>query len=182
MNIIQFISHNYRLYKINKLCKVYNIKNYTINSDCSIDVYGNVDLQNCNITEFLVQFNIISGSFDCSYNNLTTLKGCPRHVGGSFYCNSNNLNSFDHCPEFVGGDFLGYQNNISQLVKLPSCIKLGLLTNSGLSLSHTVENFSILLNCKIDDNDLFLDKDFKNSYINWRRIYQRTKLIETILE
>ena len=34
--------------KIHDICKVYNINNYTINSDGSIDVDGNVNLSTVN--------------------------------------------------------------------------------------------------------------------------------------
>ena len=29
---------------------------------------------------------VIKGDFDCSFNELTSLEGCPKEVGGNFYC------------------------------------------------------------------------------------------------
>ena len=37
--------------EIHDICKKYNIENYTINSDGSIDVDGNVNLSKMNLTE-----------------------------------------------------------------------------------------------------------------------------------
>jgi len=48
---------------IDSICKQYNIKNYTINSDGSIDVDGNVSLSN--ITQLPLKFGKVTGSFNC---------------------------------------------------------------------------------------------------------------------
>ena len=69
---------------ISLICEKYNIKNYTINPDGSIDVNGSVDLSQYKLIELPLRFNKITGYFDCSNNNLTSLKGCPRWVGGNF--------------------------------------------------------------------------------------------------
>ena len=76
---------------IQDICKQYNIKNYTINPDGSIDVDGDVSLNYKNLTELPLRFNKVTGYFYCRFNQLTTLKGSPRWVGGSFYCNYNQL-------------------------------------------------------------------------------------------
>ena len=52
-----------------------------------------------------VKFGNVSGHFDCSRNNLTTLEGAPKKVGGIFSCINNNLTSLDFCPTYVGDDF-----------------------------------------------------------------------------
>jgi hypothetical protein len=87
---------------IHDICKRYNIKNYTINDDGSIDVNGNVDLYNNGFVELPLRFNKVTGCFDCGYNNLTTLEGCPRWVGGFFYCSRNELTSLEFSPDYVG--------------------------------------------------------------------------------
>jgi hypothetical protein len=43
--------------KIRYICKKYNIDNYTINPDGSIDVYQNVDLSNNDLYEIPLKFN-----------------------------------------------------------------------------------------------------------------------------
>ena len=105
--------------EIDKLCKMYNIKNYTINEDGSIDVDGNVDLINKGLTKLPLKFNKVNGSFHCNGNNLTTLKGSPKYVGIDFYCYENSLSSLKHSPEYVGGLFSCTSNIITSLVYSP---------------------------------------------------------------
>ena len=89
---------------IHDICKQYEIENYTINDDGSIDVNGDVYLNYKKLTELPLTFNKVSGSFDCDYNKLTTLKGCPRWVGGSFSCQYNQLTN-NYCDTEILGDF-----------------------------------------------------------------------------
>ena len=73
---------------IEKWLKEYNIKNYTINDDFTIDVVGNVNLNKRNLVRFpeYIQFGIVKGYFDCYYTHLTSLKGAPKSVGTFFSC------------------------------------------------------------------------------------------------
>ena len=95
---------------IHKICKEYGIQNYTINEYGSIDVDGNVDLSNKNLTRIPLKFRNVSGIFSCRFNQLTSLEGCPKSVGGDFYCSNNQLTSLEGCPQSVGGYF-DCQNN-----------------------------------------------------------------------
>jgi hypothetical protein len=90
---------------IHDICKKYNIKNYTINDDGTIDVDGDVDLSGYDLSEIPLTFNKVSGYFYCSYNKLTTLKGSPKWIGSSFSCDRNQLTSLEFSPDYVGGDF-----------------------------------------------------------------------------
>lgn len=65
-----FIVRNLRLFEnyksdgeIRKICKEYNIKNYTINKDRSIDVEGEVHLTSKRLTELPLMFNVVKGNF-----------------------------------------------------------------------------------------------------------------------
>jgi hypothetical protein len=98
---------------IHDICKQYNITNYTINDDGSIDVNGYVNLINKGLTELPLTFNKVSGYFTCSNNQLTSLKGCPRWVGGNFYCTYNNLTSLEFGPDYVGGGFYCKYNQLT---------------------------------------------------------------------
>jgi len=112
---------------IASICKKYNITNYTINSDGTIDVDDDVDLRGSGFWDFFkskglgkknnwtldilpLKFGKVSGSFDCRYNYLTTLEGCPIEVSGDFYCSDNLLTSLEGCPSevrrFLAGDNL----------------------------------------------------------------------------
>ena len=79
---------------IDAICMEYDIKNYTINRDGTIDVDDTVFLSSAGSNKKFytlpLKFNIVSDSFDCSCNNLTTLEGAPKEVGGYFSCNDNN--------------------------------------------------------------------------------------------
>ena len=75
--------------EIDLLCKKFNIVNYSINSDLSIDVQGDVDLSGLKLRLLPLRFSRVSGHFDCRSNRLTTLEGGPREVGGGFDCSNN---------------------------------------------------------------------------------------------
>jgi hypothetical protein len=103
---------NYLTEEIHRICEEYGIKNYTINVDGSIDVDGDVDLWSRGLSELPVKFNNVSGYFNCSWNDLTTLEGCPKSVGGNFNCSWNNLTTLDFAPKLLGGRFMCFSNPI----------------------------------------------------------------------
>jgi len=84
---------------VHMICQKYDIKNYTINEDGSIDVDGSVYLFQRGLTELPVQFRIVTGDFHCAFNKLTTLQGAPQTVGEGFYCNGNPLTSMSGAPQ-----------------------------------------------------------------------------------
>ena len=94
------------------------VGNYTINDNLTIDVKGDVNLNNRDLTKFpeFIRFNKVSGDFWCSGNNLVSLEGCPSSVSGDFWCSGNNLVSLEGCPSSVGGDF-GCSNNKVKFTK-----------------------------------------------------------------
>ena len=106
---------------IEKWLNEYNIRNYTINDDFTIDVDGNVDLFSRNLIRFLdyIQFGVIKGFFDCSNNKLTSLKGSPKEVRGYFSCSDNQLTSLEGAPENVGGTFICSYNKLTSLEGAP---------------------------------------------------------------
>ena len=104
---------------IDEICEKYNIKNYTINDDGSIDVNGEVVLYEMDLYELPLTFNKVTGYFDCQNNKLTSLKGSPRWVGGYFYCDFNDLTSLEFSPEYVGGSFGCVDNDLTDLVGSP---------------------------------------------------------------
>ncbi len=104
------------------ICKEYNIENYSINPDGSIDVDGNVNLTMFKLRELPLKFNKVNGWFSCSNNLLTSLEGCPKEVGGDFFCSRNNLTSLKGCPIVVGGGFNCSDNRITDLQGIPSGI------------------------------------------------------------
>ena len=108
---------------IDEICKKYNIKNYTINTDGSIDVDGFVDLFVKNLTKLPLKFNKVNGDFICSWNNLESLEGSPVEVNGVFNCRVNKLISFEFAPKIIRGTFDCQFNNIKTFEYFPSFIK-----------------------------------------------------------
>ena len=99
-----------RFLQIADICAEYNINNYTINSDESIDVDGDVYLNDQKgLTKLPLKFNKVSGHFCCYSTRLTSLEGSPKEVGGDFDCSNCDLASLEGCPESVGGFY--YCNN-----------------------------------------------------------------------
>lgn len=76
---------------IHNICERYNINKYTINSNGSIDVDGNVELSYNRLKRLPIKFNYVSGSFDVSCNMLTTLEGLPKHIGGYLNLDYNHI-------------------------------------------------------------------------------------------
>jgi len=72
---------------------------WKLNSDGEVDVDGDVIITSLSwryireINEIPVKFGTVKGYFNCSGNNLTTLKNCPTSVG-EFYCYNNNLTDY----------------------------------------------------------------------------------------
>src|SRR5574343_215765 len=108
---------------IDEICKQYKIKNYTINTDGTIDVNKGVYLLNSNLTKLPLKFNKVNDDFNCDYNELELLEGSPIEVNGSFYCNHNQLTSFEYAPKIIRGGFYCRNNNIKTFEYFPSFVK-----------------------------------------------------------
>jgi hypothetical protein len=150
---------------IESICREYNIENWTLNHDGTIDVDGNVDLSFEKLYKLPLKFRNVSGNFYCSFNNLTSLEGCPKSVNVSFYCNNNNLTSLEGCPESVGGNFLCYANNLTSLEGSPKSVDGNFWcdNNNLTSLERVPESIRGQFYCKLNPVEqiwnLFEDKD-----------------------
>jgi hypothetical protein len=107
----QFITESKK--DIKSICDKYNIKNYIINEDGSIDVDGDVDFDRYNLIKLPLKFGKVTGDFKCSNNKLTSLEGAPKEVG-DFYCSRNKLTSLEGCPKKVGYFYCG-NNKLTSL-------------------------------------------------------------------
>ena len=88
------------LLEINMICYKYNINDFEI-VDGLVNVTGNVQLANKELTELPLNFGVVNGSFYCYGNQLTTLVGSPTKVKGHFYAYYNQLTSLEGCPKDV---------------------------------------------------------------------------------
>ena len=106
------------------ICKQYNISNYVVNSDGTIDIdVDYVDLSYQNLTKLPIKFNKVNGYFDCSNNRLTSLEGSPKEINGDFNCCNNYLTSFEFAPKIIRGYFNCQYNNIKSFEYFPSFVK-----------------------------------------------------------
>lgn len=105
--------------QIEDICKQYHIENYTFNVDNSIDVDDDVILMEFDLEKIPIKFNNVTGSFNCSYNRLTSLQNAPKYVGEVFMCAVNNLTSFEGFPISVGECVVAYDNNFTSIDYLP---------------------------------------------------------------
>ena len=95
-------------------------RKWKLNADGVVDVDGDFNCLNKGISDFKgIVFGKVGGYFDCSYNKLTSLEGCPKEVGGDFYCHYNNLTSLEDCPKEVGEGFYCSYNNLTSLEGCP---------------------------------------------------------------
>lgn len=119
---------------IDEICQMYNIRNYTINTDGSVDVDGDVDLTGKGLTRIPLNFRKVSGYFSCDRNQLTSLIGCPQEVGGdfatpgnsnigNFWCGNNQLTSLEGAPKKVRS-FYCQKNKLTTLKGAPTNISM----------------------------------------------------------
>jgi hypothetical protein len=115
---------------IASVCKKYDIKGYSINTERVVDVYdnpnkaykivnGGIMLNQKNLNSIPIRFGFVDGYFSCYDNNLKSLEGCPEYVGGMFSCAFNKLTTLEFCPEYVGGGFFCHKNNLISLEGAP---------------------------------------------------------------
>jgi hypothetical protein len=146
---------------IHDICNKYNIENYTINDDESIDVNDSVNLSNYSLTELPLTFNVVTGDFECSDNNLTTLKGCPRWVGGCFRCVFNRLTSLEFSPDYVGAFFsCSYNDLINNYCE----------TEMGQGFFTTLYQNGLIMN----------SYNNATNYNEWRKLYKRKKILNEL--
>jgi len=92
----------------------YEIGNYTINDDLTIDTTGNLNLAYSGIEKFpeYIKFRTINGDFSVKGNGMTSLRGCPEYVRDNFNCSNNKLTSLEFAP-ITGGSTWYNLNQIS---------------------------------------------------------------------
>lgn len=126
------------LHDIKHICFQYKIENYSINSDGSIDVDGNVELSSRNLCILPLKFGRVMGNFNIQNNLLSTLENAPLSVGGKFNCFNNLLINFIGGPKWVGGDFYGYNNKLISLIGSPAEIAGSYYISGNENLSNLV--------------------------------------------
>ncbi|MCK9476332.1 MAG: hypothetical protein M0R46_10450 [Candidatus Muirbacterium halophilum] len=183
MRYIKTFNENINRSEIDSICEKYNITNYTINDDGSIDVNGDVNLKRNNLRELPLKFRKVTGNFYCNDNQLTNLKDSPQHVGGDFFCSNNKLISLDGVPQSIGGYFSCSYNQLISLEGAPKSIG-GYFSCSGnnlTSLEGAPKRVSGLFLCYSNDlkNIDYLPKYYKELDISNNPISKIIKLFTT---
>jgi hypothetical protein len=89
---------------IDSICMMYDITNYEVVNGL-VNVNGDVYLSDRGLVKLPLNFGTVTGNFNCSYNKLTKLEGCPNSVGGNFNCSYNKLTKLEGSPSSVGAHF-----------------------------------------------------------------------------
>ena len=160
--------------EIIQICNKYNIQNYSINSDGSIDVDGDVDIQQMKLTKLPLKFNSVSGNFYCQINKLISLTGSPVSVGGNFNCSINNLTSLIESPLKIGGNYDCVNNKLLNLVGCTEAIAGEFYVGDELSSTYS------------SDSDIVIEGDAhlysNNEYIDYDRSPIGKKLPDKFIE
>jgi hypothetical protein len=89
-----------------------------------VDVEGIFNCYYQRLTDFKgVRFGVVTESFYCNNNDLTSLEGTPQQVGGGFYCNNNDLTSLGGAPQQVEGSFDCANNQLTSLMGAPQQVE-----------------------------------------------------------
>ena len=107
-----------------KLLNTWIYGRYEIDADGVVNAKGDVYVKDFYKYQDQIKFGNVSGHFDCSYNNLTTLEGCPKTVGGSFLCYNNKLTTLEGSPHTINGDFYCSGNELTTLKGSPKTVNL----------------------------------------------------------
>ncbi len=121
MEAINNEKEDYKEKEINRLKSMFTLNPQTNRYDYD-GTLDNITLKNFILEDkdgFIINFGKVTGDFDCSWNQLTSLKGAPQEVGGNFICYSNRLTSLEGAPQKVDGDFSCYNNRITSLEGAP---------------------------------------------------------------
>ena len=106
----------------------WNIKDYTINEDGSVDVNGDVDLSFENLDYLPIRFRKINGFFVVNDNNLTSVENFPTYVECYMDISHNKLTDLTELKTIIGED-LNINHNLLKSNYTNADIKGALYTN-----------------------------------------------------
>jgi len=175
--------------KISDICEEYSIINYTINKDGSIDVDDNVFMRMKHLTKLPLVFNKVSGYFDCSMNELTTLEGAPKEVGAYFDCSSNSLTNLKGISTSIDGMLYADYNRITTLEYMPNIIgddvefKSNPIDYIYTNYIKSIDNIELFNDYRIiEGNNLYLNRFNNYAKINGYREPDKLYLKDYILK
>jgi len=125
----------------------FNITSYSINSDNSIDITQDVNMEGCELSEIPFKIRELSGKINLSNNNLISLKNAPKSCL-EMNISYNPISFIDKENMEISTLFTANETKLVNLENLPKCERI------------------YIMNCQIVDTS-FLNKmkDFTFSYI-----------------
>jgi hypothetical protein len=143
--------------QIRKWLDEHKIKNYTINPDLTIDVKGDLFIEE-DLPDF-INFNRVLADCVVWHTNVTTLRGVPKYVSGNFECLRTSIETLEYCPIEIGGSFdVIYNKKLKNIDNLPQ--KVGYITKF-YSNSKRVNNNTYQKLCDITVEKVFIkEKDY----------------------
>ena len=121
---------------------------------------GNINVSGIGLTSLKGSPKIIiNGGFDCSYNQLTSLKCSPHIIRGSFICNNNQLTSLKCSPKEVTDSFICYDNHLISLEGAPTEVGGGFFCGKNKLTSFEHSPKIVGGNFNASDNQLTTTKD-----------------------
>ena len=104
--------------------------NKKIKYEFKLDENGDVDCSFNNLTTLKGSPQKVDRDFNCSSNQLTTLKGSPQKVDRDFDCNHNQLTTLKGAPQEIGRNFSCGFNNLTTLEGAPQKVGGNFFCNS----------------------------------------------------
>lgn len=116
MKLKDIVPHQKKMEISNLIRNTLKLRNqYTINLDLSVDIEGNVDLYDRDLSTLPVKFNKVTGYFQVGLNELTSFENFPSYVKGYIDISGNPFTSLEglsvYCEDTV---------NVAALLRLPS--------------------------------------------------------------
>jgi hypothetical protein len=143
-------------------CDELNITNYRINEDGTVDVSNNgVGLYQIDIDIIPIQFGIVGGYFNCTFNRLKSLDGSPRKVFGEFFCDYNDLTSLKGSPDWIDGVFSCTYNTLKSLEGGPGKVRSDYICSN--NMIDTLEFMPSVVHGKFDCSDNPIYKSYLRS-------------------
>lgn len=140
--------------EVQVLLNKWKVKNYTINDDLTVDVIGDVDL-NDKIIDFgfkkiPIKFKNVTGHFMCTGNDLESLEGLSEGFTATyFHCNYNKLDSLISLPKnFKVEHFFCTKNELTSLEGLQKSTNSGVIS---FVYNRTVSQYTL----ELLGNDMF---------------------------
>ena len=136
--------------KIKTWIEQWNV-DYKIGVDGTLDIEDDIEISG-GYEKLPYKFGYCNGSFRVGGIGLKTLENCPEYILDYFSCSFNNLTSLKYCPKEVGGDIFMRSCGITEIDYFPKLIDQN--STKFIDLSHNkiskLKNLPILYQKKID--------------------------------